>query len=100
MAKADLYSVTIKSADTSLAASDFIKAQKQITAAARRDIRRDLAEKNLSAEFAFAAKKISSTARSFQLYATPAAAGVIGAARNVDRLERLPYSAYPLTKDL
>lgn len=100
MTKAHLYNIEIASADVTMKADDFVAAQKKITAAVKHGIKHDLAAHGLSGEFAYAAARVPSIARSFQAYATPAALDVIKHVANVEDAKRMTFSAYALTRDI
>lgn len=100
MAKAQLYNLHITSADPTTSTDTFIATQRKITGGVKRDIKKQLAGKGLSAEFAFAASRVPGHARSAQFYATPDALEVVKQVKNVEKVVKMPFSAYALTRDL
>jgi hypothetical protein len=100
MAKADLYELHIRSADTTTSTDVFLDTQRKITGGVKRNIKKQLAEKGLSAEFAFAASRVPGHARVAQVYATPAALAVVKNVKDVEKLEKMTVSAYALTRSL
>jgi hypothetical protein len=100
MAKAELYNLHIRSADPTTSTEVFLDTQRKITGGVKRNIKKQLADKGLSAEFAFAASRVPGHARSAQVYATPEALKVIKGVKDVEKVEKMPFSSYPLKRDL
>ena len=100
MAKAQLYNLHITSADTTTSTDTFIATQRKITGGVKRNIKTQLAEKGLSAEFAFAASRVPGHARSAQIYATPEALEVVKSVKNVEKVEKMTTSMYALKREL
>ncbi len=100
MTKADLYEVTLKSADSTQKTDDFLADQRKITSGVKRHIKEALKKEGLSAEFAFADKKIPGYARVFQIYATPQAIEVINHVPDVKSTKRMTASMHLLTRDI
>ncbi|MEZ0224543.1 MAG: hypothetical protein ACAH83_08320 [Alphaproteobacteria bacterium] len=100
MAKADLYNLYFRSADTTTSTDKFLDTQRKITGGVKRNIKKQLAERGLSAEFAFAAGRVAGHARVAQIYATPAALAVVKNVKDVEKVEKMTVSAYSLTRSL
>lgn len=100
MSKAQLYNLHITSADPTTSTDTFLATQRKITGGVKRDIKKQLASKGLSAEFAFAASRVPGHARVAQVYATPEALEVVKGVKNVEKVEKMTSSAYALKRDL
>jgi hypothetical protein len=100
MKEARLYYMNIKSANTRAATDDFIAEQRRITGGVKRGIRKTLEKSGLSAEFAFAAKRVPGHARMVQVYATDEALKEIRKVPGVESVEPATISMYSLKKTL
>lgn len=100
MAKAELYNLHIASADPTTSTDTFLATQRKITGGVKRDIKKQLADRGLSGEFAFAASRVPGHARVTQVYATAEALKVVKGVKNVERLEKMTSSAYALKREL
>ena len=98
--QARLYHLNVDSANVRASTDDFIAEQTKITTGVKHGIRDTLKKSGLSAEFAFADKKVSDIARTFQFYATPRALEKIKQVPGVANVERATASMHPLRKAL
>jgi hypothetical protein len=100
MTTGKLYNLEFASANTTQSTDGFLADQKKITTGVKQEIKKTLAEHGLSKEFSFAAKRVSDTTRSEQIYGTDAAIAVIKTIGNVRKLYEMKISLYPLTREL
>lgn len=100
MAKAQLFNLHIRSADTTTSTPVFLDTQRKITGGVKRNIKAQLASHGLSGEFSFAASRVPGHARVAQVYATPKALEVIKGVKDVEKVEKMTSSMHALKRDL